>query len=67
MLFRMARTRVLVNGYAGDAFLHGRGLWQGDPIYPLLFVITMDVLAAMFRAAERSGVLSRFGASGIKH
>jgi hypothetical protein len=67
MLFRTTQTRVLVNGYAGDAFLHGRGLRQGDPISPLLFIIAMDVLAAMFRAAERSGVLSRFGASGIKH
>jgi hypothetical protein len=26
MLFRTARTRFLVNGYAGDAFLHERGL-----------------------------------------
>jgi hypothetical protein len=67
MLFRTERTRFLVNGYAGDAFLHERGLRQGDPISPLLFVIAMDVLAAMFRAAEQTGVLSRFGASGIKH
>jgi hypothetical protein len=44
MLFWMARTRVLVNGYAGDAFLHERGLWQGDPISPLLFVIAMMCL-----------------------
>jgi hypothetical protein len=27
----------------------------------------MDVLAAMFRAAERAGILSRFGAAEIKH
>jgi hypothetical protein len=67
MLFRTAQTRVLVNGYAGDTFLHGRGLRQGDPISPLLFVIAMDMLAAMFHAVERSRVLSRFGASGIKH
>jgi hypothetical protein len=67
MLFRTAWTRVLVNGYVGDAFLHERGLHQGDPISPLIFVIAMDVLAAMFRAAERARVLSCFGASGIKH
>jgi hypothetical protein len=67
LLLRTARTRVLVNGFVGDAFLHRRGLWQGDPISPLLFVIAMDVLAAMFRVAECAGILSRFGVAGIKH
>jgi hypothetical protein len=67
LLLRTARTQVLVNGFEGDAFLHGRGLRQGDPISPLLFVIAMDVLAAMFCAAERAGILSHFGVAGIKH
>jgi hypothetical protein len=67
MLLRSAQTKVLVNSYAGDMFRPARGLLQGDPISPLLFVIAMDVLAAMFRVAERTGVLSDLGAVGLKH
>ncbi|KAM0921778.1 hypothetical protein ACQ4PT_006701 [Festuca glaucescens] len=66
MLLRSASTSVLVNGCAGSAFRHGRGLRQGDPISPLLFVIAMDVLSAMFRAAEHAGVLSDLSALGLR-
>ncbi|KAM0827167.1 hypothetical protein ACQ4PT_068367 [Festuca glaucescens] len=66
MLLRSASTSVLVNGCAGSAFRHGRGLRQGDPISPLLFVIAMDVLSAMFRAAEHDGVLSDLSALGLR-
>jgi hypothetical protein len=52
MLLRSASTQVLVNGFTGRAFWHGRGLRQGDPLSPLLFVLVMDVLAAMFNMAE---------------
>ncbi|KAM0911461.1 hypothetical protein ACQ4PT_013476 [Festuca glaucescens] len=67
VLLRSASTQVLVNGCEGPAFLHGRGLWQGDPPVPLLFVLVMDVLVAMFRSAERAGVLVDLSADGLKH
>jgi hypothetical protein len=53
-------------GSAGAAFRHGRGLRQGDPLSPLLFVLVMDVVAAMFRAAEAAGMLPQLPA-GIQH
>ncbi|KAM0929262.1 hypothetical protein ACQ4PT_001755 [Festuca glaucescens] len=62
-----ASTQVLVNGSVGPDFFHGRGLRQGDPLAPLLFVLVMDVLATMFRVAERAGVLVDLAADGLKH
>lgn len=35
-----------------------RGLRQGDPILPLMFVIAMDVLMVLMSKAEELGVLS---------
>jgi hypothetical protein len=66
LLLRTASTCVLVNGCGGAAFLHGRGLRQGDPISPLLFVIAMDVLSTMLRTAEQAGVLSDLASIGLR-
>jgi hypothetical protein len=33
----------------------------------MLFIIAMDVLAAMFRAAERANVLASLGVVGLRH
>jgi hypothetical protein len=67
LLLRTANTSVLINGTAGDAFRHGRGLRQGDPISPLLFVIAMEVLSALFRTAEHAGVLADLSSIGLRH
>jgi hypothetical protein len=36
-------TQVLLNGSPGNAIMHRRGLCQGDPLSPMLFVLVMDV------------------------
>jgi hypothetical protein len=48
-----ASTRVLVNGHPGNRIRHARGLRQGDPLSPLLFVIIMEALNALICEADR--------------
>ena len=50
-LLRSASTKVLVNGELSERISLQRGLRQGDPLSPLLFVLVMDCLAALFDKA----------------
>jgi len=53
-----ASTKVLVNGHLGQRICHAKGLRQGDPLSPLLFVLVMEVLNAMIHEADLRGLLS---------
>lgn len=41
-LLYTSTSQVLLNGIPGQKITHGRGLWQGDPLSPLLFVLAID-------------------------
>jgi hypothetical protein len=56
-LFLSTSTKIVVNGELTDRFFHRRGLRQGDPLSPLLFVIATDILAELFSLADRQGTL----------
>jgi hypothetical protein len=51
LLLYTANTKVIVNGILGSRIQHARGLRQGDPTSPLLFVAGMEVFTAMVAKA----------------
>jgi hypothetical protein len=55
LLLYTTNTRVMVNGVPGGRIYHGRGLRQGDPTSPMLFVAAMVALSAMvIKAVEEN-------------
>ena len=46
LLYTDIRSSILINGYTSDAFFPSRGVRQGCPLSPLLYVISIEVLAA---------------------
>jgi hypothetical protein len=47
--FRTASTKVCVNGVPGKKIVHARGLRQGDPLSPLLFMLAMEVATLLIK------------------
>jgi hypothetical protein len=62
ILLTSASTRVLLNGEPGPAIWHRRGLHQGDPLSPQLFVLAVDTLGRLFCRATELGVLRQLHA-----
>lgn len=50
-------SKIILNGRAGNSFLHGRGLHQGDPLSPMLFILAIDPLQKLLVAAQEEGLL----------
>ena len=57
---------VLVNEAPADFFGSSRGLRQGDPLSPLLFLVMMEVFSKMMKRVEVAGLLRGFRANGRK-
>ena len=50
LLYTDFRSCVLLNSYSTPVFYHSRGVRQGCPLSPLLYVLTIEVLAANLRS-----------------
>jgi hypothetical protein len=57
LLLYTANTKILVNGETGARIRHARGLRQGDPMSPLLFVAGMEVITAIMAKAVEAQLL----------
>jgi hypothetical protein len=66
-LLSSASTRVLLNGIPGDIISHRKGLRQGDPLSPMLFILAMDVLGFLISKAEAEGLLKPLASRTLQH
>ncbi|XP_042944602.1 uncharacterized protein LOC122278481 [Carya illinoinensis] len=65
------RYSVVVNGKVGDTFMPTRGLRQGDPLSPYLFILCAEGLRSMLSKAATNGrlkgVAAASGGTRINH
>ena len=54
------RFSVLINGTLVGFFQSYRGLRQGDPLSPLLFILIMETLSQMLHRGVHGGLLDSF-------
>lgn len=54
------RMSILVNWTPARFFPAWRGLRQGDPLSPLLFILVMEALSRLISKAVQGGLLSGF-------
>ena len=55
---------ILFNGSLADFFGSSRGLRQGDPLSPMLFLVMMEVFIKMMKRVEGTGLLRGFKVDG---
>ena len=56
---------MLINGSPSQFFSASRGLQQGDPISPPLFLLIMEVFTRMLRSAATGVLIAGFSVSRL--
>lgn len=56
-LWGTTSSSVLVNGEPGPRIRHLRGVRQGDPLSPMIFLLAMEPLHRIFQLAQSKGLL----------
>jgi hypothetical protein len=59
--------KTLVKGRSGRRIKHARGLRQGDPISPMLFVVVMEVLNSIIVEADQRYIIMPLSVPIIHH
>lgn len=67
LLLSTASTRILLNGEPGQPIDLVRGLRQGDPLSPMLFILVMDVFHRLLSHAAQQALLKPIGHRAIAH
>jgi hypothetical protein len=57
-LWATSSSSFLVNWVPGQKICHRRGVRQGDPLSPMLFLLAMELLQLLFKKAQQLGALS---------
>jgi hypothetical protein len=56
-------SSILVNGVSSKRVFHYRGVRQGDPLSPMLFLLAMEPLHKLIAKAQEAGLLSSLSRS----
>uniref|UniRef100_A0A453RLD7 Reverse transcriptase domain-containing protein n=1 Tax=Aegilops tauschii subsp. strangulata TaxID=200361 RepID=A0A453RLD7_AEGTS len=59
-------TRIMVNGVPGAPIFNCKGLRQGGPLSPMLFILVMEPLHHLFRLAVDMEVLTPLASQGLR-
>lgn len=66
LILASSSSMVLLNGILGPKLHHQRGLRQGDPLSPYLFILAIDTLQRLFEIATEQGDLSQLRGRNAK-
>jgi hypothetical protein len=59
IILKSSSSSIMLNGCPGNDIRHSRGLRQGDPLSPYLFILAIDVLNNIFELATQQEFLSK--------